>query len=39
MPINGFPVPTTKKRFRILNQHSKKTYLKKKHGLKPKNYL
>ena len=38
MPKNGFPMPTAKNRFQILNLHpKKKTYLKK-HGLKRKNY-
>ena len=41
MPKHGFPMPTAKNRFQILNLHPKKTCIKKKrkkHGLKPKNY-
>ena len=34
----GFPMPTAKNRFQILNLLPKKHELKKKHGLKPKNY-
>ena len=39
MPKIGFPMPTAKNRFQILNLHPKNIYLnKKKHGLKGKNY-
>ena len=37
MPKIGFPMPTAKNRFQILNLHSKKHVLKKP-GLKGKNY-
>ena len=37
MPKIGFPMPTAKNRFQILNLHPKKhILLKKKHGLKVK---
>ena len=43
MPKIGFPMPTAKNQFQILNLHPKNMYLKKperkkKHGLKGKNY-
>ena len=37
MPKNGFPMPTAKNRFQILNLHPKK-HIFKKNGLKGKNY-
>ena len=37
MPKIGFPMPSAKNRFQILNLHPKKHVLKK-HGLKGKNY-
>ena len=38
MPKIGFPMPTAKNRFQILNLHPKKHVFKKKHGLKGKKY-
>ena len=38
MPKIGFPMPTAKNRFQILNLHPKKHMFKKKHGFKGKNY-
>ena len=38
MPKNGFPMPTAKNRFQILNLHPKKHIFEKENGLKPKNY-
>ena len=38
MPKIGFQMPTAKNLFQILNLHPKKHVLKKKHGLKGKNY-
>ena len=40
MPKNGFPMPTAKNRFQILNLHPKNHVFKKKkkHGLKGKKY-
>ena len=42
MPKIGFPMPTAKNRFQILQISDltpQKTYIKKKHGVKGKNYL
>ena len=38
MPKIGFPMPTAKNRFQILNLHPKKYLLKKNMVLKEKNY-
>ena len=39
MPKIGFPMPTAKTRFQILNLHPKKHVFKKKHGLEGKKYV
>ena len=36
MPKNGFPMPTAKNRFQILNLHPQKKYIKKNIVLKEK---
>ena len=39
MPKNGFPMPTAKNRFHILNLHPKNMYLKKKYPFLHANLL